>query len=191
LASMEVAMKQIAFAFLMLASAHCDFLAAADTRSVEPIPSKYEKATSLALYVESNQSQKLEEREIRIFKVRLINPTDTAISFEGYGEAGPWYDIQTWTDGQWKDYYVGWFCGTGLRKCVIRPGESSVIFVDIDTTRARFPVRVGVRYTLENGAKPAAQTVWSDRIEKNSTYVDPKPLPQPPTFKKRYPPPAR
>ena len=159
-----MSMKWLAFAVLMLASAHGVFLAAEETRTVEPIPPQYENVTSLALYVESHQVHKLEERDFHVLKVRLINAADTPISFDGYGEAHPWYQIQTWTDGEWKNHGVGWFCGTGLRQCVIRPGESSVISVNIDTKRIRFPIRIGVTYTLENGTEPTPRTVWSDRI---------------------------
>jgi len=135
------------------------FLQAGEEKKfTEPIPSEHAKETSLCLKADSIS----EKDGYHTVKVRLINPTDTAISFTGYSEASPWYKIQRWVDGKWIDHPVGWFCGTGLRHCIIPSGQSSIIPVHVKMDL--LPVRVGVEYS--NGKKPQKerQIVWSKRI---------------------------
>ena len=130
------------------------------SQNTKPIPEKYAKETELCLRI-GNISEKDGYHTVN---VHLINPTATPISFTGYSESWPWYKIQKLVDGKWVDHPVGWFCGTGLRRCIIPAGQSSVIPVHVKIDL--LPVRVGVGYA--NGKKPKKeqQVVWSRKIEK-------------------------
>ncbi len=122
--------------------------------STQPIPERYAQLRAVTLATEDAS-----------VRVRLINPAAKPISFTGYGETSPWYRIQRWQNGSWVDHRVGWFCGTGMRQCVIAAGRSAVIPVHAD--ESLFPIRVGVAYRV-GGAKNGTedQVVWSDRIER-------------------------
>ena len=119
---------------------------------------------------EPDISLKLEGRSKKgnyhTINVRLLNSTSSSITFTGYSESSPWYKIQKWEKGKWIDHQVGWFCGTGLRQCVIPSGKSSIIPVHVE--EELFPIRVGVGYA-HGGEKRENQVVWSARIEKASS----------------------
>lgn len=121
----------------------------------EPIPQAHVKETAVGLKFESRST------DAQIVNVRLINPTERPVTFAGYSEQSPWYKIEKWVDGAWVDHRVGWFCGTGLRVCVIPPGHSSVIPVRVED--GLFPVRIGVGYS--NSGTREDEVVWSTRID--------------------------
>lgn len=131
----------------------------------EGIPKKYADIKVVSL-VEDSRTVKGEYTKI---KVRLINPTKTSISFTGYSESSPWYLLQTLVDNKWTEKKMGWFCGTGLRQCIIYPGESSIITLNVTT--ANLPIKVGVAYKLGTKTdkinKPLV--VWSPSIEATAT----------------------
>ena len=70
--------------------------------------------------------------------------------------------IQRRVDGAWVDHNVGWFCGTGLRHCVIPSGQSSVL--SVYAKDEMFPLRVGVAYAGGKATETSAE-VWTERIE--------------------------
>lgn len=162
-------------------------------RNVEPIPPKYASAIEVGIYLESKQLE-LKRKGFHSLTFRLINPTNAAITFAGYSEREPLYTIQTWGGSEWEKTPLEWICGTGVRKCVIRSGESAVIVVPVETQWVRFPVRVGVDYKIENHAEREWQTVWSQKIEQDSQIAGPHKMERgsqyvdDETFKKRYPP---
>ena len=123
-----------------------------------PIPSRYSGETQVSLQLEGRSKSAANHQSL---EMRLINPTKSALKFSGYSESSPWYRIQKWVDGEWIEHNVGWFCGTGMRECVIPARRSSVIPVHVSDDL--FPLRVGVGF--ERAGKE--ETVWSTRIEKD------------------------
>jgi len=82
----------------------------------------------------------------------------------GYSEQSPWYKIQKWVDGKWSSHRLGW-CGTGVRRCTIPPGRSSVTRVHVK--EELFPIRIGVKYS--KGNKKEEQVIWSASIDKKAS----------------------
>lgn len=173
-------------------------------KRTQPIPAKYAGVKEITLAVERHVVHRMKEPEKgkpieqgmidHAYHVRIINPTTKTMVFDGYGEGCPWHGRQSWQNGKWTDYRVGWFCGTGLRTCVIPPGRSAVFAPSAD--EYFFPVRFSVGYLLTTNGKAdvaatenrvlAGGTVWTERLETNSYLEPPPPTPES-TFKKRSP----
>lgn len=109
------------------------------------------------IYLAVEKRRKVAKDDLFI-NVRLVNNSTNRIEFSGYSESQPWYRIQKWAESKWSEYDVGWFCGTGLRNCIIRPGGSSLI--DVNVPKRLLPVRIGVDFRV-NGKK---KTVWTKKI---------------------------
>jgi hypothetical protein len=118
---------------------------------VEPIQSKYHKLSKPSLIYEKT----IQRHGYPVRLLKLINPSRPALEFTGYSESSPWYRIQYRENDGWTEIKVGWWCGTGLRWCQIRQGESAVIDVDQDLKHRL--VRVGVE--LRDG-----RVIWSDEM---------------------------
>ncbi len=127
--------------------------------SIELIPKEYLAETNISL-IEESRSGPVKSGS-QYVDVRLINPTQSAVSFMGYGESSPWYRIQKRNGADWEEHRVGWFCGTGLRSCVVPAGCSSLIRVRVENEKL-FPMRVGVDYSQPGEQQP--QVVWSEAI---------------------------
>ncbi|MDC0325721.1 hypothetical protein OAM01_03080 [bacterium] len=127
----------------------------------EPIPKRYEAVSAVQLIWEPFPDEP-DEYFLNFINVRLLNPTSSAIRFQGYSSISPWYRIQRWIDGAWVEHRVGWFCGTGLDQFSIPSDRSSVIPVDV--TDDLFPIRVGVEYSNDRKVK-ADMVVWSEKID--------------------------
>jgi len=130
-------------------------------KRTEAIPKEHANKRAICLPLDSRSKND----DYHTINVRLINPTSTPITFTGYSESSPWYKIQKWENGKWVGHNVGWFCGTGLRQCVIPSARSSVIPVHVQADL--FPIRVGVEYA--RGKKREQEIVWSARIEEESS----------------------
>ena len=131
-------------------------------KHTEPILATYLKETVVSLKLESRSKTDT----YHTLNLRLINPASSSVTFTGYSESSPWYKIQKWVEGRWVDHPVGWFCGTGLRPCLIPSGHSSVIPVHVQDDI--FPLRVGIEYA-EGETEEVGQVVWSAKIERNSS----------------------
>lgn len=108
------------------------------------------------------QSQDPTDLDRNQIELRLVNRSGQILWFTGYEETHPWYRIQRFIHGRWLDHRVGWFCGTGLRRCEIPAGKSSLIPVSLRNDL--YPIRIGINYGLGN-SKSAESTVWSKRID--------------------------
>ena len=150
----------VALATLALLATLAFFLAAEATQPgrTQPIPGRYATEKEISLRLEGRSRTSFGHD----FRVRLINPTSSALTFSGYDESSPLYRIQKWVDDAWEEHQVGWFCGTGLGQRAIPRARSSVIAVH--ATDDLLPIRVGVEFEHRGENR----TVWSARIERQS-----------------------
>jgi len=123
----------------------------------EVIPPSYVDLSDIFLVVE--RIERTEDHAM--VYVRLGNPTQKDLQFFGYSETAPWHEIKKLKEGMWTDYNVGWFCGTGLRICTIKGGDSSVIQAYVPNEI--FPVKIGVGYAIEENI----EKVWTEEIMLN------------------------
>lgn len=109
-------------------------------------------------------------------RVRLSNPTNGPIYYEGFDNLAPVPNIQHWSDRnsynfvfddeypdrKWSSYpQIG--CGFGRGERTL-PAGGSVEFIVSEHPRS-LPVRAGVGYTLQPGRRQhELRHVWTDRI---------------------------
>ena len=97
--------------------------------------------------------------------MRIINPTDQAVTYRGYFAGSPQVKRQQWVDGKWQDAKVdeGEHIKPGLnvRDITIPAGHSALFAVGLSADM--LPSRVGLDYI---GQGKAQFTVWSDKVER-------------------------
>jgi hypothetical protein len=156
-------MKQILTLLVALVSIQVALAGDEPKALTEPIPNPYANETAVCLKLESRKA----DGKGQTFYMRLVNPTDKPLLFSGYSEQSPLYRIQVLVQGKlWMEHQTsrGW-CGTGLRECVIPPGQSSLIPVRINDLV--YPIKIGVGYKQKAGNSERF-VIWSERIEEDA-----------------------
>ena len=127
----------------------------------EAIPKAYADQKKVAIVLEKIQQQKAILGMHAT--LRIINPSEQALSYRAMYASIPWVKRQQWVDGAWKDMPLaaGPTKPENLPDMILPPGQS-VVFV-MGLSADQMPARVGIDYTVQGKEKI---TVWSDKIER-------------------------
>lgn len=108
------------------------------------IPSKYDNDGTVSLHAEGvAYTMNLDGKRGGFIKCRINNFSDQNISYIGYSHNAPWHRIQIWDESSWKEYDVGWFCGTGLGEQRLNSRKSAVFDVAFpDTAGGSMPEKI-------------------------------------------------
>lgn len=125
------------------------------------IPVRLKKIDTIALLPESFRTDRPYAKGRLTFLVVLINPTKDTVKYGGYSLSSPWWRLQVLDSTQKKFIEVdqGWFCGTGLRTCVVPPGKCAYIFIRKYTWKSR----IGIDYYLNSSR--VQRTIWTKLID--------------------------
>lgn len=144
-----------------------------DAPFTEAIPAQYSQVREVGLFLEGITATKEERYAV---KLRLVNPTKSPISFDGYSAGSPrTLRTEKWTNDRWIITSLRAWCGTGAQTCVILPGRSSLITIYCDGDA--FPMRASVSYAVGSKAEPhdhVVQTMNIDRPLAPFVYRKPK-----------------
>ena len=125
----------------------------------EAIPKAHAGLEKIAIVLE-----KIEQQQAFLgmqITLRIINPTDKAMIYQGAYASAPEIKRQRLTKGKWVDQAGGIKPGFNTQAITLPPGQS-VVFV-MGVTAEQMPARIGIDYS--HGGK-AQFTAWSDKIER-------------------------
>lgn len=111
----------------------------------------------------------------------MTNGGSGAACYEGYGGDSPLYDMMLQSSSGWVPDAGGWWCGTGVKPCILAAGSTVTFRVHFRTNQNW---KVGIPYYAPTmydrmprfvrgylkpfGTPPKSQVAWSEGIEYDS-----------------------
>lgn len=92
------------------------------------------------------------------------NASHATLWFSGYGRRSPLYSLELLDGGKWVAAPVG-FCGNGIARFALRPGERITFRAWIEPAHDGQPLRAGIGISHHEDALAEAEAIaWSDRL---------------------------